>query len=84
MTTEELFDKYKHGIFLQEDNFVYVVDKEDFEKSMIEFAKYHVTKALKEASIEADITQELGSSGNWFNCVDKDSVLNAYPLDLIK
>lgn len=49
-----------------------------------EFAAYHVQEALKRASEEADITQERGSSGNWFECVDKDSILNAYPLDNIK
>ena len=54
------------------------------ELMMIEFAKYHVQEALKAASVEADITQDMGSSGNWFDCVDKDSILNAYSLENIK
>ena len=51
---------------------------------LVEFAKYHVQEALKAASVEADITQDMGSSGNWFDCVDKDSILNAYSLENIK
>jgi hypothetical protein len=48
-------------------------------KLMIEFAKLHVKEALKEASKEAII-------GNWADDyeIDKNSILNAYSLDLIK
>ena len=46
---------------------------------MIEFAKMHVTKALKAASEKA-ITEE--TWGDYH--VDKKSILNAYPLENIK
>ena len=55
---------------------------------MIEFAKFHVEAALKQASGKAmlscnvyDYVEETFSSDEWF---DKSSILNAYPLDLIK
>ena len=47
---------------------------------MIEFAKYHVKKALEQASENA----ESYVIGGLTSEVDKDSILNAYPLDLIK
>lgn len=56
------------------------------EKIMIEFAKLHVEAALKYASENADMDTEYynslqeGSSGG----IDKDSILNSYPLDKIK
>ena len=47
---------------------------------LIEFAKLHVTEALKQAS-------EKGYSLDWRNAkceIDKQSILNSYPLTLIK
>ena len=49
MTTDELFDNYKCYIQLEEGPGEYLVDEEDFKKAMIEFAKYHVQKALESA-----------------------------------
>jgi len=49
-------------------------------KAMIEFAKLHIQKALKEASEKAEINYE-DFSGKY---IDKDSILNAYNLDEIK
>lgn len=69
--------------FLNRD---YTSTKENAIKAMIEFAKYHVEKALKEASENADMDYEFyqssqeGSSG----FIDKKSILNAYPTNLIK
>lgn len=48
---------------------------------MVEFAKLHVEQALKEASNEA-LTKNVKFSNDVE--VDKDSILNAYPLDNIK
>jgi hypothetical protein len=58
------------------------------EEMMIEFAKLHVTKALEAAYNNATI-DDIGSpncDGEWMPCgiVDKDSILNSYPLDNIK
>lgn len=56
------------------------------ENMMIEFAKLHVEAALKQASKDADMTDESlmslqeGSSVR----IDKDSILDAYPLTNIK
>ena len=51
---------------------------------MIEFAKFHVTEALKEASEKAK-TQKVGNSGSFYDAeIDKDSIINAYSLDNIK
>jgi hypothetical protein len=47
---------------------------------MIEFAKLHVEKALKNASEDV----ELETYGNFGNSVNKDSILNSYPLENIK
>jgi hypothetical protein len=50
------------------------------EEIMIEFTKLHVEAALKEASEDV----ELETYGNFGNSVNKDSILNAYPLENIK
>lgn len=64
---------------------------EDFDQAvdrMIEFAKLHVQAALKEASekfkmkIKGDV-HELDMNDDWME-VDKNSILNAYPLENIK
>ena len=60
---------------------------EDVEKTMIEFAKLHVEAALKQASEEAKITYDYsGNTGSEYcdEFVDKDSILNSYPLENIK
>lgn len=66
------------------------------EKAMIEFAKYHVEKALEVASIESKLLvggveyEEYGirAYDTFYRdtdiYVDKDSILNAYPLENIK
>ena len=56
---------------------------------MIEFAKFHVEEALKEASEKATVTpidHEEISEGSFRPIwgVDDDSILNSYPLDKIK
>lgn len=45
---------------------------------MIEFAKIHVKEALREASKNAECLP------NYFDCIDPQSILNAYPLENIK
>jgi hypothetical protein len=55
---------------------------------MIEFAKLHVEKALKEASENFTMKQkdnmiELDMCDEWME-VDKNSILNAYSLENIK
>ena len=68
-TAKELF-----GFMLREDADV------SYEEAMIQFARFHVKEALKQASENAEIVDK------YFHDVeiDKDSILNAYPLDNIK
>ena len=76
--------------FFDEGNFNNVTD------ILIEFAKMHVQEALKQASEKAfveyidlntdeifDYTDVIADDDVGVN-VNKDSILNAYPLDLIK
>ena len=52
--------------------------------AMIEFAKYHVTLALQSASSNAELEwDELPGIGE-FQCVNKESILNAYSLNNIQ
>ena len=55
---------------------------------MIEFAKLHVTEALKEASEKAECnnegTYDRGGESTDYYVVDKDSILDSYPLTNIK
>ena len=56
-------------------------------KAMIEFAKMHVQESLRLASVEAEVEHELSNPydpNSEYQIVNKDSILNAYPLDLIK
>ena len=46
--------------------------------TMIEFAKLHVKEALKQASEQVYVSDTV------FCEIDRDSILNAYPLNLIK
>ena len=60
---------------------------EDAKEAMIEFAKLHVEAALKEASEKINLTDEVCEAlqNHWFKeYIDKDSILNSYPLDKIK
>lgn len=53
---------------------------------LIEFAKMHVQEALKQASVEAEVEHELSNPydpNSEYQIVNKDSILNAYPLENI-
>ncbi len=52
----------------------------ELKEALIDFAKIHVELALKKASEEASLTSD---SDMWSN-VDKNSIINAYPLENIK
>ena len=64
-----------------------VHDSDDAVVMMIDFAKMHVEAALKEASENAKA--HLEHNGEWVSTnvksrVNKDSILNSYPLENIK
>ena len=82
--------------FLLQNPFIHGMTRADQAIAMIEFAKLHVKEALKQASEEAfveyidlntdeifDYTDVITDDDVGVN-VNKDSILNAYPLDLIK
>ena len=55
-------------------------------EAMIEFAKMHVQEALRLASVEAEVEHELSNPydpNSEYQIVNKDSILNAYPLENI-
>ena len=57
-----------------------IINVLEVEKLMIAFAKYHVTRALKQASEKVEM--EMIKYPDDYE-VDKDSILNAYSLTLI-
>ena len=85
--TAELFLKSKDVIW-ETDHGTNVVNDFDCCKIMIEFAKLKVTEALKAASEKADsfvnMDDDTYIEGNVWSEIDKQSILTAYPLDLIK
>jgi hypothetical protein len=92
-TAEEFFlNNYFGDSISQEDKKLWLETNEQAQESlniMIEFAKLHVEAALKAASKNATVTpvdheEILEGSFRPIWGVDKDSILNAYPLDNIK
>ena len=73
-TAEEFFRKFKH-----------THSPVNHHLALIEFAKLHVEQALKEASekVVLDYGDYL-SDGNYERIIDRDSILNSYPLSNIK
>jgi hypothetical protein len=81
---ENLRLEEKVGILRNKINFC---STHKFEEWMIEFAKMHVTEALKQASEKDTMTprddvHELDMNADWME-VDKKSILTAYSLDNI-
>lgn len=86
MTSEELFKKYSDLCQFEEYS-KRLVDKDNFQQAMIEFAIFH-TKSALEAATEEAILGKVGAFGTYWNrgdlVLDKQLILNAYPEDLIK
>ena len=86
MTAEEQLRLHYHGF--SDDQFNEFISKFpgiEIKYVMIEFAKLKVTEALKAASEHADLDYVNGLCRECSsNKIDKDSILSAYPLDLIK
>lgn len=61
-------------------------DVNDLAKSHIKFAKLHVEAALKEASEKAELEKlaPWDEDNGLFRYIDKNSILNSYPLENIK
>jgi hypothetical protein len=78
-TAEELIETDYYHLHLDTDS----ICLGSIETAMIEFAKLHVEEALKEASEKADYITN-GHEHITDIWIDKDSILNSYPLDKIK
>lgn len=89
LTAGEMFKTYSNLYQFEEGPSEYLVDKEDFEKAMVEFAKMHVESALKYAADNAetydypyqDACPECGHTATY---IKEESILNAYQLKNIK
>ena len=87
-TAKEFSEKIQYDLEYHNEGGCQGIELRSLEKYLIEFAKLHVTEALKQASekltmkIKEDV-QELEMNDDWME-VDKKSILNAYNLDEIK
>jgi hypothetical protein len=77
-TAEEFLKRDESGVY----------NEIDITHAMIEFTKLHVEAALKEASEKVELSDLLHEfiEDSWEGgpFIDKDTILNAYPLDNIK
>lgn len=86
MEAKELFSKHFDGLHYED------ITPERIEKYAIEFARYHVEQALKEASEKAvmyDDNEDCHFIDEEGNCpeyllIDRKSILNSYSLENIK
>lgn len=83
MTVEELFENYKEYTALTEGHFEYLVDEEDFKKALIEFAKYHVQKALEKYTEKLEL-ERVKHHYPPLNFINKTDLKSVYPLENIK
>ena len=79
-TAEEFLKEYELGNTGK-------IDTEDAKEAIIEFAKLHVEAALKAASEKGEAFVQ--TNGEWTSVnvtasVNKESILNSYPLENIK
>lgn len=77
-TAEEIAIKYVYG------NHNALTDRQEFEdmkNDIIEFAKMHAEDALKQASEDAEV---ITMCQHGYGVLDRQSILNSYPLSLIK
>lgn len=85
ITAEEFLvdDRWFKEPLTEKEKVIYlesIITHQDYIHRMIEFAKLHVEAALKEASKNGSIIPT-ARNGHYIN---KNSILNAYPLDNIK
>ena len=80
LTAEEFLKNFNE----EENNIDKLYYDSYVKKAMIEFAKMHVQEALRLASEKAQAFNKSKFSSDINPQVDMESILNAYPLDLIK
>lgn len=81
-TAEEII--LKQGVTKSPISGIETYLKGNAKSAMIEFAKLHVEAALKAASENAEAIAEPDYRGGEWYLVNKESILNAYPLENIK
>lgn len=80
-TAEECFNNFVDFEISPLKEYTPKVLTHDTKLAMIEFAKLHVEAALKEASEKSTCMNE---DPFYSDMIDKESILNAYPLENIK
>jgi hypothetical protein len=81
MTAKECLEKNEYLVRVQTDTSL----MEDARiKAMIEHTKYHVQKALESAYNNCEIESLVELNGDRYNIVNKDSIMNSYPIQNIK
>ena len=82
VTTDELLKKQFCISYVTEDELIMTDGNDIIKKMLIDFAKSHVQAALKLASVSAKL-KRIDFTVNDYE-VDKESILNSYPLKNIK
>lgn len=85
VSAKSLFEKYSNMFSFEEGSPEYLIDREDFEAALIEFAKFHVVAALKAASetkLDGCYDNTRLDEDRYGN--DKSAILSSYPLSNIK
>lgn len=88
MTIKQIFAKHSNLTSLSYGDYEHMMDEADFTNAAKELIEYHVKAALLQASeqvttkLKEDV-RELSMNDEWTE-IDKDSILNSYPLTLIK
>lgn len=79
-TAVEILDKYSHRL----SDGSKILPRQSAEKAMIEYAKLHREAILEAAAEEARTCIKYWRNAPDETIVDKDSILNSYPVELIK
>lgn len=82
VTTKELLKTEFSMTYIVEDELIITNGNDIIEKMLIDFAKSHVQAALKAASIHVKLKRIDFTVNDYM--VDKESILNSYPLKNIK
>lgn len=77
---KELFKKYSNLYQFEEGPSQYLIDEEDFQNSLIEFAKLHVKAAIREITK----AQYDRATDKDIDYLTNDNLKNFYPLTNIK
>jgi len=71
-------------VFMQSTVITMAGNKQKVMSLMIEFAKIHVKEALKQASVKGETKKYNYGPGGSHIGIERNSILNAYPLENIK